>query len=50
MASKTQRLRELIEAVEILIQSGVYDGFNIRGVEQRFLTKAQHEAKYGAAR
>ena len=50
MASKTQRFRELIEAEEIVIQPGVYDGFNIRDMEQRFVTKAQHEAKYGAAR
>jgi hypothetical protein len=36
MATNTRRLRELIEANEIL--------------EQRFLTAAQREAKYGATR
>jgi 2-methylisocitrate lyase-like PEP mutase family enzyme len=63
MTSKTQRLRELIETVEILIQPSVYGGFSarlvqqmgfksatIRDMEQRFLTKAQLQADYGAAR
>jgi hypothetical protein len=38
MASKTQRLRQLIEADEILIQ-----------LEKHFLTAAQKQANYGAA-
>jgi 2-methylisocitrate lyase-like PEP mutase family enzyme len=94
MASKTQRFRQLIEAEEILIQPGIYDGFSarlvqqmgfksaavsgaglsearvierpdlavsfqeindlmgfgtIKDMEQRFLTAAQKQAKYGAA-
>jgi 2-methylisocitrate lyase-like PEP mutase family enzyme len=35
MASKTQRFRRLIEAEEILIQPGIYDGFSARLVQQR---------------
>lgn len=34
MASKTQRFRQLIEAPEILIQPGIYDGFSARLVQQ----------------
>ena len=34
MATKTQRFRQLIEAEEILIQPGVYDGFSARLVQQ----------------
>lgn len=34
MASKTQRFRQLIEAEEILVQPGVYDGFSARLVQQ----------------
>jgi 2-methylisocitrate lyase-like PEP mutase family enzyme len=34
MASKTQRFRQLIEADEILIQPGIYDGFSARLVQQ----------------
>lgn len=34
MTSKTQRFRELIEAEEILIQPGIYDGFSARLVQQ----------------
>jgi hypothetical protein len=30
MATKTQRFRQLIEADEILIQPGIYDGFSAR--------------------
>jgi hypothetical protein len=50
MASKTQRFRQLIEAEEILIQPGICDEFGtIKDMEQRFLTAAQKQAKYGAA-
>ncbi len=34
MASKTQRFRQLIEADEILIQPGIYDGGSARLVQQ----------------
>ncbi len=34
MTSKTTRFRQLIEAKEILIQPGVYDGFSARLVQQ----------------
>ncbi len=34
MTSKTQRFRSLIEAEEILIQPGIYDGFSARLVQQ----------------
>jgi 2-methylisocitrate lyase-like PEP mutase family enzyme len=34
MASKTQRFRALIEAPEILIQPGIYDGFSARLAQQ----------------
>ncbi len=34
MATKTQRFRALIEAQEILVQPGVYDGFSARLVQQ----------------
>jgi hypothetical protein len=43
MTTKTQRFRQLIAAPEILIQPGIKD------MEQRFLTAAQKQAKYGAA-
>ncbi len=38
MASKSRRFRQLIEAEEILIQPGIYDGFSARLV---ILTAAQ---------
>jgi 2-methylisocitrate lyase-like PEP mutase family enzyme len=34
MATKTQRFRQLIEAPEILIQPGIYDGFSARLAQQ----------------
>jgi 2-methylisocitrate lyase-like PEP mutase family enzyme len=34
MVSKTQRFHQLIEAEEILIQPGIYDGFSARLVQQ----------------
>jgi hypothetical protein len=62
MPSKSPRFRQLIEAEEIPIQPGIYDGCNARllinelmgfgaskDMEQSFLTTAQKQAKYGAA-
>jgi hypothetical protein len=62
MPSKSHRFRPLVEAEEIPIQPGIYDGCSARLVinelmgfgtskdmEQSFLTAAQKQAKYGAA-
>jgi hypothetical protein len=62
MPSKSHRFRPLVEAEEIPIQPGIYDGCSARllinelmgfgaskDMEQSFLTTAQKQAKYGAA-
>jgi 2-methylisocitrate lyase-like PEP mutase family enzyme len=46
MASETQRFRELIEADEIVIQPGIYDGYSAR-LERR-ATATRKAAKYVA--